>query len=120
MDMRIVSAVDAVNERQKQVLVRKIIARFGGSVAGMKFALWGLAFKAGTDDMREAPSRVVIDSLVARGARVCAYDPEATGVARRLYAGVGGIEFANSPMEALAGADALVTSTMSATRCATR
>jgi UDPglucose 6-dehydrogenase len=108
MDLRIVNAVDAVNERQKQVLVRKILARFGGRVAGMKFALWGLAFKAGTDDMREAPSRVVIDSLIAQGARISAFDPEAAGVARRLYAGIDGIEFASSPMEALAGADALV------------
>jgi UDPglucose 6-dehydrogenase len=108
MDLKIVNAVDAVNERQKAVLVRKILARFGGGVAGMKFALWGLAFKAGTDDMREAPSRVVIDSLIAQGARVCAYDPEAAGVARRIYAGVDGVEFAASPMEALGGADALV------------
>jgi UDPglucose 6-dehydrogenase len=108
MDLGIVNAVDAVNERQKQVLVRKILARFGGGVTGMKFALWGLAFKAGTDDMREAPSRVVIDSLIAQGARISAFDPEAAGVARRLYAGVDAIEFAASPMEALAGADALV------------
>jgi UDPglucose 6-dehydrogenase len=108
MDLKIVTAVDAVNERQKQVLVRKIVARFGGGVAGMKFALWGLAFKAGTDDMREAPSRVIIDSLMAQGARICAYDPEATGVARRLYAGVDGVEFADSPMDALSSADALV------------
>jgi UDPglucose 6-dehydrogenase len=107
-DLQIVGAVDSVNERQKQVLPRKILARFGNAIAGLRFALWGLAFKAGTDDMREAPSRVVIDSLLARGAQVCAYDPEAMGEARRIYAGVDGIDFARSAMEALAGADALV------------
>jgi UDPglucose 6-dehydrogenase len=108
MDLKIVSAVDSVNERQKQVLVRKILARFDEDVSGLRFALWGLAFKAGTDDMREAPSRVIIDSLLARGAQVRAYDPAAMVEARRIYAGVDGLEFAGSPMEALAGADALV------------
>jgi UDPglucose 6-dehydrogenase len=100
-----------VNERQKRVLPSKIEARFGNAVSGLKFALWGLAFKAGTDDMREAPSRVIIDALLERGARVHAYDPAAMQEARRLYAGVGGIEFAPSAMAALAGADALVIAT---------
>ncbi len=108
IDLKIVGAVETANEHQKQVLVRKILARFGDDLSGFKFALWGLAFKAGTDDMREAPSRVIIDALLERGARVCAYDPEAMNEARRLYAGVGGIEFAASPMAALAGVDALV------------
>jgi UDPglucose 6-dehydrogenase len=108
MDLKIVDAVDGVNERQKQVLVRKILARFGDAIAGRRFALWGLAFKGGTDDMREAPSRVVIDSLLGRGAQVCAYDPEAMNEARRIYAGADRLAFARSPMEALTGADALV------------
>jgi UDPglucose 6-dehydrogenase len=111
MELKIVSAVDSVNERQKRVLPSKIEARFGNAVSGLKFALWGLAFKAGTDDMREAPSRVIIDALLERGARVHAYDPAAMQEARRLYAGVGGIEFAPSAMAALAGADALVIAT---------
>ena len=108
MDLRIVSAVHGVNERQKQVLVRKILARFDKGVAGLTFALWGLAFKSSTDDMREAPSRVIIDSLLGAGARVCAYDPEAMDEARRIYGGIEEITFARSPMEALTGADALV------------
>jgi UDPglucose 6-dehydrogenase len=108
MELKIVGATDGVNERQKRVLLRKILARFDNAVAGRRFALWGLAFKAGTDDMREAPSRVVIDALLDRDARVVAYDPAAMDAARRLYAGVEGIEFARTPVEALAGADALV------------
>lgn len=108
MDLRIVGAVDRVNEHQKQVLLEKILARFDGNVSGRRFALWGLAFKPGTDDMREAPSRVLIDGLLARGAQVCAYDPAAMDEARRIYAGVKGMEYGSSPAGALAGADALV------------
>jgi UDPglucose 6-dehydrogenase len=108
LELRIVTAVDSVNERQKRVLLRKILARFDGDVSGKRFALWGLAFKPGTDDMREAPSRVLIDALLAQGARVRAYDPAAMGEARRIYGGADRMEFARSPMEALAGADALV------------
>jgi UDPglucose 6-dehydrogenase len=108
MQLRIIAAVDGVNERQKRVLPHKILARFGNQLAGRRFALWGLAFKAGTDDMREAPSRELIETLVGAGARVCAYDPAAMDEARRLYAGVEAIEFASSPLEPLIGADALV------------
>src|SRR5262245_51275265 len=108
MQLRIVAAVDGVNERQKRVLPHKILARFGNQLAGRRFALWGLAFKAGTDDMREASSREVIETLLGAGARISAYDPAAMGEARRIYAGADGIEFASSPMEPLIGADALV------------
>src|SRR5262245_39421780 len=108
MQLRIAAAVDGVNERQKRVLPHKILARFGNDLSGRRFALWGLAFKAGTDDMREAPSREVIETLLGAGARICAYDPAAMGAARRLYPGVEGMEFASAPMQPLIGADALV------------
>jgi UDPglucose 6-dehydrogenase len=108
MQLRIVAAVDGVNERQKRVLPHKIMARFGNNLSGRRFALWGLAFKAGTDDMREAPSRAVIETLLGAGARVSAYDPAAMEAARCLYAGMPGLKLASSPMEPLIGADALV------------
>ncbi|HEX6364197.1 MAG TPA: UDP-glucose/GDP-mannose dehydrogenase family protein [Albitalea sp.] len=104
----LLSAVERANERQKRVLVDKIVARFGEDLTGRRFALWGLAFKPDTDDMREAPSRIVVAELLRRGARVCAHDPVATAEARRVFAGLEGIEFAPSPTDALEGADALV------------
>jgi UDPglucose 6-dehydrogenase len=104
----LLAAVDRANERQKRVLVDKIVARYGEDLSGRRFALWGLAFKPDTDDMREAPSRVVVAELLARGARVCAHDPVATEEARRVFAGAEGLEFASSPMDAAEGADALV------------
>ena len=70
-------AVESANEDQKSVLVNKIVKAFGDNLSGKRFALWGLAFKPNTDDMREAPSRVIIEALLARGANVCAYDPAA-------------------------------------------
>src|SRR5450631_3923761 len=79
-------AVESVNERQKTVLVAKLRSYFQDQLAGKTFALWGLAFKPNTDDMREAPSRVIIDALLSSGATVRAYDPVATQEARRLYA----------------------------------
>ena len=81
----ILHAVEAVNERQKSLLVRKLRKVLGGALKGRSFALWGLAFKPNTDDMREAPSRVIIDELIAAGASVCAYDPVAMQAAARLY-----------------------------------
>jgi UDPglucose 6-dehydrogenase len=89
-------------------LVDKVVARFGADLSGRRFALWGLAFKPGTDDMREAPSLVVARGLTARGARVVAYDPVAAGEAQRRMQGWPGIEFAASAQEAVQGADALV------------
>ncbi len=105
--LQVLEAVEAANEVQKGVLTGKIVGRFGADLSGRSFALWGLAFKPNTDDMREAPSRVLVAELLARGARVRAYDPVATAAARRLYAGEGRIDFADSPLAALDGADAL-------------
>ncbi|WP_119155416.1 UDP-glucose dehydrogenase family protein [Caldimonas tepidiphila] len=106
--LALLQAVEEVNEQQKQVLVRKIVARYGEDLAGRTFALWGLAFKPNTDDMRDAPSRVLISELVARGAKVQAYDPVAADEARRVLAGVPGVALAESAREALEGACALV------------
>ena len=74
-DLKILQAVEAVNEAQKTILVEKMEKRFGADLSKMKFAIWGLAFKPNTDDMREAPSRIIITELVKRGASVVAYDP---------------------------------------------
>jgi UDPglucose 6-dehydrogenase len=106
--LQVLEAVEAANERQKHVLGEKVVARFGEDLSGRTFALWGLAFKPDTDDMREAPSLVVIDDLLRRGARVQAYDPVATEQARAALQGVEGVNFADGAMAALAGADALL------------
>ena len=106
--LRVLEAVEEANDLQKHVLGRKVVERFGEDLAGRTFALWGLAFKPDTDDMREAPSLVVIDDLVRRGARVQAYDPVATEQARIALQGVQGVSFVDSAQAALAGADALV------------
>jgi UDPglucose 6-dehydrogenase len=107
-DLLVVRAVQEANERQKGVLAEKIVHRFGDGLAGRRFAMWGLAFKPNTDDMREAPSRVVLDALMRRGASVCAYDPVAMDEARKIYQGVTAVTFADSAMQAAQGADALV------------
>ena len=106
--LRVLDAVERANEQQKLVLVDKITARFGADLAGRVFALWGLAFKPGTDDMREAPSRVLVQQLIERGARVVAYDPVAMEEARRVFGDNPGITYAASATAALQGADALV------------
>ena len=106
-ELKVVQAAEEVNQAQKAVLTQKIVKRLGEDLSGMTIALWGLAFKPNTDDMREAPSRVVIAELLARGARVRAYDPAATREAQRIFAGETRIEFASMPMEALKGADVL-------------
>jgi UDPglucose 6-dehydrogenase len=108
LELRLLEAVERVNEAQKRALPAKIERRFGANLAGRRFALWGLAFKPNTDDMREAPSRVLIGELLARGASVCAYDPAAMDEARRIYAGENRISFAASPLAAADAADALV------------
>jgi UDPglucose 6-dehydrogenase len=105
--LRVLDAVEAANDAQKKVLSAKIGKRFGEDLAGKTFALWGLAFKPNTDDMREAPSRVLIEDLLARGARVRAYDPVAIRETQRIFGNEPRIEYADSPMAALAGADAL-------------
>ncbi|MBS0594242.1 MAG: UDP-glucose/GDP-mannose dehydrogenase family protein [Proteobacteria bacterium] len=107
-ELQVLRAVEAANERQKELLVDKIVARFGADLSGRSFALWGLAFKPNTDDMREAPSRAVIDGLLRRGASVRAFDPVALPEARRLYAGEPRITLVERAADALEGADALV------------
>ncbi|MCM2492363.1 UDP-glucose dehydrogenase family protein [Burkholderia glumae] len=114
--LRILDAVEAVNHAQKSVLLAKIEARYGADLAGRTFAVWGLAFKPNTDDMREAPSRTLIASLLARGASVRAYDPVAIDEARRVFAldladqpaAAAGLVFVATKEEAVTGADALV------------
>jgi UDPglucose 6-dehydrogenase len=108
MSLGVLQAVEAANERQKHVLVNKIVARFGENLNGRTFAMWGLAFKPNTDDMREAPALVIVEELTRRGATVRAYDPVAMAEAARVMAGNPGIQFASSQSDALAGADALV------------
>jgi UDPglucose 6-dehydrogenase len=108
MPLRILNAVEDVNERQKSRLVEKIVKRFGKDLTGKRFALWGLAFKPNTDDMREAPSRTIIAGLAELGAQIVAYDPAATGETRRIYGEAPYLQYADSPMLAAEGADALV------------
>ena len=108
LELKILKSVEAVNQRQKSVLLEKIVRRFGENLSGRHFAVWGLAFKPNTDDMREAPSRVLIDGLHARGATVAAYDPVAMDEARHLYGTPDFLRFALSPEDALTEADALV------------
>ncbi len=109
MELQVVGAVEAVNERQKHVMAEMVFERFGTDLSGLKMAIWGLSFKPETDDMREAPSLVVIDRLLAAGAEVIAYDPEAMHEARRILGDR--VRFANRPLEAVAGADALILAT---------
>ena len=106
--LRVVRAVEEVNDAQKQVLVEKIVSRFGDDLSGCRFAVWGLAFKPNTDDMREAPSRVIIGALLARGATIVAYDPVAMDEARRVFGPLDRLSYATSPLGACDGADALV------------
>jgi UDPglucose 6-dehydrogenase len=106
-DFRILKAVEDVNERQKKLLYERIHAHFGGKLAGKRFAIWGLSFKPNTDDMREAPALVVIQSLLAAGARVVAFDPEAMKECKKHHF-QDRIEYADSPMEAIKGAHGLV------------
>jgi UDPglucose 6-dehydrogenase len=104
----VLTAVEAANERQKRVLVDKVVARFGENLKGKTLALWGLAFKPNTDDMREAPSRVIIDELLQRGAQLRAYDPVAMPEAQRVMGDHAGLSFVANQTEALQGADALL------------
>jgi UDPglucose 6-dehydrogenase len=108
MQLTIVDAVEKVNRTQKQRLLDKVRIRFGEHLDGRRFALWGLSYKPNTDDMREAPSRVVVNGLLTRGAKVIAYDPVATSAARRLFAHEPGVSFSESLLGTLDGADALV------------
>lgn len=104
----LLNAVELVNQHQKSILFDRIKAHFGGSLDGRCIALWGLAFKPNTDDMREAPSRVLMESLWAEGVTVRAYDPEAMKEARHLYPNENQLVLSEDAYQALEGADALV------------
>lgn len=111
--LRILNAVELANEAQKSVLARKICDRFGENLSGRVFAVWGLAFKPNTDDMREAPSRLLIADLMKRGAKIRAYDPAAMVEAEKAFRndlgdGANEIVFTETPEAAVEGADALV------------
>ena len=108
VDLKVLMAVEAANSAQKHVLGRKIKQRLGDDLTGRHFALWGLAFKPNTDDMREAPSLELLTDLLAAGATVTAYDPAAMHEAQRVMGNEPRVRYAQSPNEALEGADALV------------
>ena len=108
VQLTIVDAVEKANRTQKQRILEKVRSRFGEQLDGRRFAVWGLSFKPNTDDMREAPSRVVINGLLARGANIMAYDPVAMEEAKRIFQKESGVRFASSPVGALDGADALI------------
>ncbi|RMH18234.1 MAG: UDP-glucose/GDP-mannose dehydrogenase family protein, partial [Gemmatimonadetes bacterium] len=105
-DASILEAVEAVNERQKGLLLRQIVARFGEDLSGRRFAVWGLAFKPNTDDMREAPSLVTIEGVLERGGTVVAHDPVAMDEARRRLGDR--VTYVETNYDALTGADGLV------------
>ena len=114
--LRILEAVEAVNEDQKKVLVQKVFARFGRDLSGKTFALWGLAFKPDTNDMRDAPSRIIMRALLLAGAHILAHDPVAEDEVRRVMALdlvdtpslLNNLRLVEKPMEAVQGADALI------------
>ena len=108
MTLQVLDAVERANAHQKTVLVEKVVKRFGEDLSGRRFALWGLAFKPNTDDMRAAPSRDIVAALTARGATVVGYDPVAMHEAQRVFAGNDRLSFAEDPMAAAQGADALL------------
>ena len=106
MEMQVVKAVEAVNAQQKALLAEMVFDKYGKDLTGRHIAIWGLSFKPETDDMREAPSLTIIDMLLAAGARVTAYDPEAGHEARRVIGDK--IAYADRPMDAVVDADALL------------
>ena len=108
IDLKVLGAVEAANDAQKHVLGNKVKAHFGEDLSGKHFALWGLAFKPDTDDMRDAPSRTLLADLFAAGATVTAYDPVAMKEAKRIYGDEPRLRYADKAMDALEGADALL------------
>jgi UDPglucose 6-dehydrogenase len=106
VDMSIIRAADAANERQKGILVRKVKEHFGADLSGRRIAIWGLAFKPNTDDVREAPALVTARMLIEAGAKVAVYDPQARETARRELGAT--VEYAAKPLDACRGADALL------------
>ncbi|HEV2127529.1 MAG TPA: UDP-glucose/GDP-mannose dehydrogenase family protein [Thermomicrobiales bacterium] len=108
---QLIGAVEHVNQRQKGLLLDKVLAHFEGDVEGKTFALWGLAFKPKTDDMREAPSRAIMEGLWQAGAKVRAFDPEAMNMARSLYGENPNLVLCDTRDDAVKGADALIIAT---------
>ena len=106
--LRVLDAVELANEAQKSVLINKIVARYGSDLKGKHFALWGLAFKPNTDDMREAPSLTMIEALWRMGATVAAHDPAAMDETHAIYGERADLKLTETPMDALNGADALL------------
>jgi UDPglucose 6-dehydrogenase len=114
--MQLVEATERVNQAQRQVLSRRVMAHFGADLRGRRFAVWGLAFKPQTDDMREAPSRHLIRQLILRGAEVVAHDPVAMEAAQAVLAedladipqGLSRLRLVGDAVSALDGADALL------------
>lgn len=109
LELPLINATIASNEAQKEVISRKVVARFGDRLAGIKLALWGLAFKANTDDVRESPALVVAERLLTRGVSLTVYDPQAMESARKILGDR--VEYASSGMEALKGVDGLIIAT---------
>ncbi|HAK50729.1 MAG TPA: UDP-glucose 6-dehydrogenase, partial [Gammaproteobacteria bacterium] len=107
IDGAILQAVESRNERQKHVIVDKVVQHFGEDLTGKCFAIWGLAFKPETDDIREAPSLVIIDELRNRGATIQAYDPEAINTAREIL-GDSNVHYVEDPYSATSDSDALI------------
>ena len=106
--LKVLNAVEEANEAQKRIMLEKVEAKFGSNLKGKHFALWGLAFKPNTDDMREASSRVIIQGLWDMGATISAYDPVAMIESKRIFGNDARITYADSPMHALDNADALL------------
>jgi UDPglucose 6-dehydrogenase len=108
-EARLITSVEKVNDDQKLVIAQKIVKRFGEDLTGVTFGLWGLAFKPGTDDMREAPAIYIIKELIKRGAKIKAYDPKAINEAKHFYLkGVKEVEYLDSKYAVLKGSEALI------------
>ncbi|HUD10352.1 MAG TPA: UDP-glucose/GDP-mannose dehydrogenase family protein [Candidatus Saccharimonadales bacterium] len=110
-DFKLIKAVTAVNNLQKRIIIDKVKKYYPVGIKGKTFALWGLAFKPDTDDIREAPALTIINELIKNGASVVAYDPEATAHVRKLYEGTAALTFKDDMYAALGGADALLIAT---------
>ena len=106
MEMTVANAVEAVNERQKHLLANMVVEKFGPDLTGLRVAVWGLAFKPATDDMREAPAITILQRLLEAGAEIVAYDPEAIHEARRVLPEA--VRYVDRPMEAAKDADTLL------------
>jgi UDPglucose 6-dehydrogenase len=106
-ELKVLQAVEEVNENQKQVIVEKVISQFGNDLIGMTFALWGLSFKPNTDDMREAPALVIVNQLISMGAKIKAFDPVAMEESKNHYLG-NKVEYAKDGYDACVDADALL------------